>query len=71
MFLQAGVQGLSYSEKEFIGDSFNDQFCYYAGLGIRPYRLPMRFYVALNRRNKVNTMFSIGYDGDIFHFSRK
>lgn len=71
VFLQAGVQGLSYSEKEFIGDSFNDQFCYYAGLGIRPYRLPMRFYVALNRRNKVNTMFSIGYDGDIFHFSRK
>ncbi|MCK9556851.1 MAG: patatin-like phospholipase family protein [Candidatus Cloacimonetes bacterium] len=71
VFLKAGLQGLSYSDGEFVADVFSDQSCYYAGLGIRPYRLPMRFFVALNKRNVLNTMFSIGYDGDIFHFSRK
>ncbi|MDY0298824.1 MAG: patatin-like phospholipase family protein [Candidatus Cloacimonadaceae bacterium] len=71
IFIQAGIQGLSYSDEEFIGSKFSDEYCYYAGIGIRPYRIPMRLQFALNERDTINTMFSIGYDADIFQFSRK
>lgn len=71
MNVQLGVQGLTYDDNEFIGNRISDEFCYYMGVGMKAFTLPIRVQIALNERNEINTMFSIGNDWDIFHFSRK
>jgi predicted acylesterase/phospholipase RssA len=69
--LQFGIQGLSYNDNELLGDSLNDEYCYYASIGLYAFNFPIRLQFALNERKRINSMFSIGYDWDIFHFSRK
>lgn len=71
VYLQTGIQGLSYDDEDILGQKFSDEFCYYAGLGLKAYNFPIKLQLALNERNVVNTMLSIGNDWDIFHFSRK
>jgi NTE family protein len=71
VYLQTGVQGITYDEKDFVGNHFNDEYSYYGGLGIRAYNFPIRVQCAINVRGELNFMLSIGNDWDIFHFSRK
>lgn len=71
IFIDIGAQALKKgSDRLLEGDVF-DEYCYFAGIGFRSDYLPLRAYIAINDNKKINTMFSIGYDFDIFEFSRK
>lgn len=70
-FTQAGFQWLRYSDRELWGVQKDWEYCIYTGLGYNSSILPVRFYVAMNENKAVNTLLSVGYDFDIFRFSRK
>jgi hypothetical protein len=50
MNVQLGVQGLTYDDNEFIGNRISDEFCYYMGVGMKAFTLPIRVQIALNER---------------------
>lgn len=70
-FFETGVQGLNKDDNGFLWDRFYDEYCAFAGLGLNSPHLPLKAYAAINKKNKINLMFSIGFDSDIFEFSRK
>jgi NTE family protein len=71
LYLQGGMQFLIYGEDELWGDAFNSAHCYYAGLGIRTLFVPIKLNLAVSEKGNVSTMFAIGFDFDIFRYSRK
>ncbi|MCK9309447.1 MAG: patatin-like phospholipase family protein [Candidatus Cloacimonetes bacterium] len=66
-----GAQGLRYSEKELWGIEKDWEYCGYVGIGHANSIMPVRLNIAFNEAGKVNSLFSLGYDFDIFKFSRK
>ncbi len=71
LHLQAGVQGMSYADDEFLAKDAWTEYCAYAGIGYSTMFAPLRLQLALNERSNVNVMLSLGFDTDIFEFSRK
>jgi hypothetical protein len=71
LHLQAGFQRLNSDDDEFWAENIQKEFCYYAGIGYNTRFAPLRLQIALNERNNLNTMLSLGFDTDIFEFSRK
>ena len=70
-FIDAGFQGMRYSEKDVWSNSEDWEYCGYLGLGYKNSILPTKLYVSLNKDKKVHSFLSIGYDFDIFFFSRR
>lgn len=71
LFVDLGVQGLKKGSSNLFEGDIYDEYCLFAGIGMRSDYFPVRAYIALNENRKFNTMFSLGYDFDIFEFSRK
>jgi len=71
VYLQGGIQFLNYGEDELWGNSYESAHCFYAGLGISTILAPIRMNLAVGEKGRVSTMFAIGYDFDIFRYSRK
>lgn len=68
---QAGIQSLRFSESELWGLEKDWEYCGYAGIGYANTIMPVRLNIAVNEAGTVNSLFSVGYDFDIFKFSRK
>ncbi|MDI3503198.1 MAG: hypothetical protein PWP64_134 [Candidatus Cloacimonadota bacterium] len=71
LHLQTGIQGLTYDEERLLDQPIESEYCVYAGIGYKTMVAPLRVQFAINERHKVNAMLSLGYDYDIFEFSRK
>lgn len=71
LFVDIGMQGLKKGSNYLFNGDLMDEYCGFAGIGFRSDYLPVRAYVAINQNKKINGMFSVGYDFDIFEFSRK
>ncbi|MCB5234167.1 MAG: patatin-like phospholipase family protein [Candidatus Cloacimonetes bacterium] len=71
LFIDIGAQALKKGSDHLFNGNMFDEYCYFAGIGFRSDYLPLRAYIAFNDNKKINTMFSIGYDFDVFEFSRK
>lgn len=71
LHLQAGFQGISYDDNEFLAIDRQKEHCLYAGIGYDTMFAPLRLQFALNERSKLNTMLFLGFATDIFEFSRK
>ncbi len=69
--LELGAQALRYSEHELWQDDNNWEFCGFGGIGYRSKLMPIRIKLAINEAGKLNSLLSVGYDTDIFKFSRK
>lgn len=69
--LEAGIQALSYSENELWGEERDWEYCAYGGIGYKIKIMPIRLKLAVNEAGKLNSLLSVGYDTDIFKFSRK
>lgn len=70
LYIDTGVQHLSYAENELWGAKYNTMYCVYAGLGLKVPYLPVRLKIAVNNERQFTSMLNVGYDSDIFHFSR-
>ena len=70
-FIDAGMQSMRFSEKDVWGNAENWEYCGYLGLGYKSSILPAKLYVSLNENNTIHSFLSIGYDFDIFFFSRR
>lgn len=66
-----GFQWLRYSEKELWGADKSWDYCAYLGVGLPNKVMPARLNLALNQNGVLNSFLSLGYDFDIFKFSRK
>jgi hypothetical protein len=62
---------MSYADDEFLAKDAWTEYCAYAGIGYSTMFAPLRLQLALNERSNVNVMLSLGFDTDIFEFSRK
>lgn len=71
LHFQAGIQKMGYDDNEFWAKDIQKEYCYYAGMGYSTMFGPLRLQIALNERKNLNTMLSLGFDTDIFEFSRK
>ncbi|MDY0336311.1 MAG: patatin-like phospholipase family protein [Candidatus Cloacimonadaceae bacterium] len=71
IFIHAGIQHLSYDMDELWGNNYDSEHCYYAGIGINTVFVPIKLAAALSGSGRYNTIFSVGYDFDIFRYSRK
>lgn len=69
--LTMGMQALSYDDDETWLKSPENQYCYYLGVGYDTGFAPMKLQFAINKRGRLNTMLSLGYDHDLWQFSRK
>lgn len=70
-FVNAGAQFMRYADRELWGVVKNWEHCFYAGAGFNNKLLPARLTLALNQDQVFNSFLNLGYDFDIFHFSRK
>ncbi len=70
-YAQAGSQLLRYSDRELWGVVKNWEHCFYTGIGFNNKLLPARLTLSLNEDKELNSFLSIGYNFDIFSFSRK
>lgn len=71
VYLDLGIQYLGYNDNEIWGLEHDTEFCTYLSLGYRTVVAPLKLHLALNERKRLNTMLSIGFDYDLFKFSRK
>jgi NTE family protein len=71
LHLQAGIQGLTYDDDTFLNKDIQGEYCLYAGIGYDTLIAPLRLQFATNKQGSVNSMLSLGFDFDIFEFSRK
>lgn len=71
LHLQLGFQGINYDNDEFWAQDTTREYCYYLGIGYNTMFAPFRLQFAFNERKSLNTMLSLGFDTDIFEFSRK
>lgn len=71
LWLSLGTQVLRYADSDVWGVHKDWEYCGYAGLGIKSKLLPAKLILALNEAGRLNSLLSIGYDLDIFSFSRK
>ncbi|MCB5252556.1 MAG: patatin-like phospholipase family protein [Candidatus Cloacimonadaceae bacterium] len=71
LHLQAGFQGMSYDDDEFLILGSQKEHCVYAGIGYDTMFAPLRLQFAFNERKDLNTMLFLGSATDIFEFSRK
>ncbi|MDD3535852.1 MAG: patatin-like phospholipase family protein [Candidatus Cloacimonetes bacterium] len=70
LYIDAGMQHLSYAENELWGTEYNTMYCVYGGLGLKLPFFPVRLKLAVNNERQFTSMLNVGYDSDIFHFSR-
>nr|MBP7310560.1 hypothetical protein [Candidatus Cloacimonadota bacterium] len=70
-YANAGAQFLRYSDRELWGVLKNWEHCFYAGIGFNNRFLPARLTLSLNQDRELNSFLNLGYDFDIFRFSRK
>ncbi len=70
-FLDAGIQGLRYSDTNVWSNAENWDYCGYLGLGFKNSILPVKLYISWNENKDFHSFLSIGYDFDIFFFSRR
>ncbi len=71
LFVQCGIQGLNYASRDIWSVSQELSLCLFAGLGIRTVLGPVRAFVSLTNKANFNHYLSLGFDTDIFKFSRR
>ncbi|MEN6444980.1 MAG: patatin-like phospholipase family protein [Candidatus Cloacimonas sp.] len=70
-FWEGGIQGLHYSDKDIWENNSDWEYCGYLGIGYKNSMLPVKLYISLNKAKDVHSFLSVGYDYDIFFFSRR
>ncbi len=71
VFFEAGIQGLTIGQDEYLDNLENVEWSLYAELGIRTPVAPIRFTAAVRESSHANFYLNLGFDHDIFWFSRK
>ncbi len=71
LWLSLGSQALRYGDSDVWGEQKDWELCIYAGIGFQNKMLPAKLYLAINEAGRFNSQLSVGYDFDIFQFSRK
>jgi len=71
LFVQCGVQGLNYASREIWPIDEDPSWCVFAGTGYNTVVGPIRLMVAMTDGANFNYYLSIGFDTDIFKFSRR
>lgn len=71
MWFSLGAQAFRYSDTDVWGLQKDWEYCLYAGLGFKNQILPTKLLLAVNEAGRLNSLLSVGYDLDIFKFSRK
>lgn len=66
-----GVQGLRYSDSDIWGIQKDWEYCVDASIGYDSKFMPLKLSIAINEAKDINTFISVGYDIDMFSFSRK
>ena len=66
-----GFQWLRYSEDELWGADKSWEYCGFMGIGLPNKVMPARLNLSINQNGVFNSFLSLGYDFDIFKFSRK
>jgi len=70
-FLDIGIQSLRYSDQNIFENPEDWEYCGYLGFGYKNSILPVKLYVSLNEDKDLHSFLSVGYDFDIFFFSRR
>ncbi len=70
-WLSLGTQALRYSDSDVWGIQKDWEYCAYAGIGIKGKVLPTKLLISVNEAGRINSLLSVGYELDIFNFSRK
>ena len=71
LYLEGGVQGLNIAEGDTWGPDQDIEWCLYGDLCLRTIVGPIRVSAAIRDNSRPNYYLSIGFDKDIFWFSRK
>lgn len=71
LFLETGIQGLNLDTSNNWGLDQEVEWSLFGELGYRTLLGPVRFSVAARQQGEASYYLNIGYDSDIFHFSRK
>jgi len=69
-WLSLGSQALRYDDNDVWGVQKDWDLCVYTGIGFKNKMFPTKLFLAVNEAGKLNSMLRVGYDFDIFHFSR-
>lgn len=69
-FSWLGVQGLNIDKVDYWGAKQKFIWCGYAGLGYKSPLGPLKFTIAAREKGHINYYLNLGFDLDVFHFSR-
>ena len=70
-FAGAGIQGLNYDDSDIWTLNQNIEYCAYGSLGYRSVLGPVKLILAFPFKGEFRSYLSVGYDLDIFKFSRR
>jgi len=71
LYASTGVQGLNIDRVDDWSVDQDVTWCLYGSLGYRTALGPLRFSVAVREKSHPNYYLNLGYDLDVFHFSRR
>lgn len=71
LFVTMGLQGLDIDDIDDWSDYKNIIWSFYAGVGFRSGIGPLRLAMAVREGGQLNYYLNLGYDLDVFHFSRR
>ena len=71
VFLETGVQSLNYVNEDFWDLNQKLEWSFYADIGYRAYLGPIHFSAAFSREHSPCFYLNVGYNNDLFWFSRK
>ncbi|MDY0151456.1 MAG: patatin-like phospholipase family protein [Candidatus Cloacimonas sp.] len=69
--VNADVQALRFSDSDIWGVQKDWEYCLVTGIGYKNTFMPIRLNLSMNEKKDFKSYLSVGYDFDIFHFSRK
>lgn len=70
-FLDFGVHGINYANRDIWSPEQNIKLCVYAAYGYSSIAGPLKLLVSLSDDKRINTYLNLGYSTDIFAFSRR
>ena len=71
VFLETGVQALNYTNENLWDVNQKLEWSFYADIGYRTYLGPIHISAALSREHSPSFYLNVGYNNDLFWFSRK
>ncbi|NLK49255.1 MAG: hypothetical protein GX294_01245 [Candidatus Cloacimonetes bacterium] len=71
LFVNMGLQGLDIDDIDDWSDYRSIIWSFYAGVGFKSGIGPLRFAMAVREGGQLNYYLNLGYDLDVFHFSRR